>query len=92
MNSKQPTKRLDKIAPTVLNAFHANPPEWAAEFDGWVRTTLGPRPSTITRAAASKQYDAAVLGAIFAFNYFVFGFVEDTSGKATSADTDTPDA
>lgn len=85
------TKRLDKIAPTVLNAFAANPPAWADEFNSWVSTTLGPRPSPITRAAASKQYDAAVLGAVLAFNYLAAG-MEDKPDAAESDPDPATDA
>ncbi len=70
------TKRLDKLAPQVLAAFAANPPPWAEEFNAWIANTLGPRPSPVTRGAAARQFDAAVLGAVLAFNYLADGSKE----------------
>lgn len=86
MSTRKPPKRLDKICPLVLNAFAANPPDWADEFHAWVRTTLGPRPSSVTRAAASKQYDAALLGAVLAFNYLAIGPADDAVEETSDAE------
>lgn len=75
------SKRLDKIAPTVLNAFARNPPDWAPEFNEWVKNTFGARPSSV-RANAGRQYDAAVLGAVLAFNYLAINLQEVPGANA----------
>ncbi len=84
MSRKPPksTKRLDKIAPQVLAAFAANPPAWADEFNVWIANTFGPRPSPITRGAAARQFDAAVLGSVLAFNYLADGSKEESDADA----------
>lgn len=67
----------------MKSALEAQQPEWLPEFEDFVKC-LGPRPLVYERA--QREWDAAVVGALLAWGFFVSQMGDD-SAEPPVADT-----
>lgn len=74
---------ISEALPPMKSALEAQQPEWLPEFEDFVKC-LGPRPLVYERA--QREWDAAVVGALLAWGFFVSQMGDD-SAETPVADT-----